>query len=89
MDCTLVIYKNFQKYQLSKMIQNLKLRKKLLFVGRYVNEKGLDLLIDAYSHYKLNKENPWKLICAGGGTFPVDTKILNIENKGFIQPMSK
>ena len=24
--------------------------------------------------------------CSGGGTFPVDTKILNIENKGFIQP---
>ena len=77
----------FSKISIIKNDTKFKIKEKtFLFVGRYVNEKGLDLLVDAYSHYKLNKENPWKLICAGGGTFPVDTKILNIENKGFIQP---
>lgn len=60
--------------------------KSFLFVGRYVNEKGLDVLFDAYDHYRLNNENPWKLICAGGGNFTFDKKISGIENMGFIQP---
>lgn len=57
-----------------------------LFVGRYVKDKGLDVLYDAYKYYKSNNKKPWKLICAGGGDFPFKNNILGIENKGFIQP---
>ena len=55
----------FSKISIIKNDTKFKIKEKtFLFVGRYVNEKGLDLLVDAYSHYKLNKENPWKLIVA-------------------------
>ncbi len=50
--------------------------KRVLAVGRLVNQKGFDLLIDAWSKVK-NRENGWKLrIIGSGGMLPLlSTKI--------------
>ena len=61
-------------------------QKSFLFVGRYVDEKGLSVLFDAYKYYQSNNKTPWKLICAGGGNFPFENTLMKIENRGFIQP---
>lgn len=58
-----------------------------LFIGRYVREKGIDLLIDAYGRYRDQMANPWPLVCAGSG--PLDEMLeeqRGVENKGFVQP---
>lgn len=63
------------------------LPRSFLFVGRYVREKGLDLLVDAYARYRDRSADPWSLVCAGSG--PLETLLEEqegIENRGFVQP---
>ncbi|TRZ88388.1 MAG: glycosyltransferase [Methanosarcinales archaeon] len=58
-----------------------------LYVGRYVDVKGIDLLVMAYKYYREKVENPWPLVCAGTG--PQKSLLQNqvgIEDRGFIQP---
>jgi glycosyltransferase involved in cell wall biosynthesis len=58
-----------------------------IFVGRYIERKGIPQLIEAYRHYRSEVDNPWKLICAGRG--PLGQKmnqVTGIEDRGFIQP---
>lgn len=58
-----------------------------LFVGRYVALKGIDLLVQAYKHYRNQVQNPWPLICAGTG--PLGSLLVaenGIEDRGFVQP---
>lgn len=61
--------------------------KAFLFVGRYIAEKGLDVLIKAYSGYRRRTGAPWRLLCAGKGP---QEKLLTAQtgvvNLGFIQP---
>jgi glycosyltransferase involved in cell wall biosynthesis len=38
-----------------------------LFVGQYIPRKGLNILIEAYSQYRNNIDNPWELWCVGKG----------------------
>jgi len=62
-------------------------RNAFLFVGRYVPEKGLDLLIQAYREYRQLVTDPWDLICCGAG--PFEELLANepgITNAGFAQP---
>lgn len=58
-----------------------------LYVGRYVHEKGIDVLVDAYVRYREQVDDPWPLVCAGSGE---QEAMLDgqkgIENKGFVQP---
>lgn len=58
-----------------------------LYVGRYSQEKGIDVLVDAYQRYRRHATNPWTLICAGTGD---QKKLLQhvdgIEDRGFVQP---
>jgi glycosyltransferase involved in cell wall biosynthesis len=57
-----------------------------LFVGRYVAEKGLEVLVEAYSTYRQEVDDPWSLICAGTGPKrPLLTRD-GIIDKGFLQP---
>lgn len=58
-----------------------------LFLGRYNPIKGLDILVQAYQHYRQSVEQPWDLICCGQG----DLEHLlrdqpGISNQGFVQP---
>ena len=65
-----------------------------LYVGRYAQEKGVDLLIDAYRLYAKSVADPWPLDCAGAGPlvralFPMDEMTVGkgmIRNLGFQQP---
>ncbi len=58
-----------------------------LFVGRFVSEKGLDTLVDAYKRYHKQAADPWPLKCYGAGPLqPMLDGIPGIECKGFCQP---
>lgn len=62
-------------------------RRAFLFVGRYVTQKGVDVLVDAYRRYRERVENPWDLWCCGAG--PLE-KLLQgqegVTDYGFVQP---
>lgn len=58
-----------------------------LYVGRYVEDKGLDVLIDAYTQYRELTQNPWDLVCVGRG--PLEKRMGGVEgvqDRGFVQP---
>lgn len=61
--------------------------RRFLYVGRYVSEKGVDLLVDAYAAYRDRVADPWPLVCAGSGVLEdrLDAQV-GIENEGFVQP---
>lgn len=58
-----------------------------LFVGRYVESKGLIILLQSYQHYRKMVSNPWSLTCVGTG--PLESKLdsfAGVQNLGFVQP---
>ena len=58
-----------------------------LYVGRYVDVKGIDILTQAYELYRTTVEQPWSLVCAGAG--PLKFLLQNkagIDDRGFFQP---
>jgi len=61
--------------------------RRFFYVGRYAPEKRLDLIADAYKHYRTCVANPWPLTCVGTGS---DRKYLcgceGIQDLGFKQP---
>ena len=61
--------------------------KRFLFIGRYVPEKGVDVLLDAYARYRKNAADPWPLTCCGMG--PLKAQVASqegVEDAGFVQP---
>jgi glycosyltransferase involved in cell wall biosynthesis len=61
--------------------------RRFVYVGRYAEEKGLDLLVDAYRRYRAGVENPWPLACRGKGPLGrVLAGVEGIEDGGFVQP---
>ncbi len=67
-----------------KMSKNI--NKKLLYIGRYVDQKGLGLLWEAF--LSLHQENPmWELHCVGTGEkFDARLKHEKVFHHGFLQP---
>jgi glycosyltransferase involved in cell wall biosynthesis len=66
-------------------------RKNFLFVGRYVKEKRLDVLVKAYARYRVlvaaRNEEPWGLSCCGmGPTQHYIREVEGIVDHGFCQP---
>lgn len=62
-------------------------KKSFLYTGRYVESKGLKNLVQAYSIYRSEVDDPWVLHCAGSG--PLNHILQNVEgivNYGFVQP---
>ena len=57
-----------------------------LFVGRYVEPKGIDVLVEAYIEYKRKVKTPWRLVCAGTGPLRDMLVKAGAEDKGFVQP---
>ena len=58
-----------------------------LYVGRYVSEKRLDVLLAAYQKYRKLVAKPWPLTCCGMG--PEAGRLAGVEgvsNCGFLQP---
>jgi glycosyltransferase involved in cell wall biosynthesis len=65
-----------------------------LYTGRYVHEKGIDVLLDAYRAYRAmprgTASEPWPLTCCGAG--PLAGLLENqpgVTNLGFVQPMDQ
>ena len=58
-----------------------------LFVGRYHEQKGVDLLLEAYQRYRTLVPEPWSLDLCGMG--PLEENMIGIEgltDHGFVQP---
>jgi glycosyltransferase involved in cell wall biosynthesis len=58
-----------------------------LYVGRYVEEKGIQDLVVAYKSYRSMVDDPWPLYCAGTG--PLKHMLSGVEgitDLGFIDP---
>lgn len=58
-----------------------------LYVGRFVADKGIDTLVEAYQIYRKGCDHPWPLICCGAG--PLRSHLENrtgIQVEGFLQP---
>ena len=58
-----------------------------LFVGRFVQDKGINTLVKAYEMYRACSSDPWPLICCGAG--PLRFQLENrpgIKIEGFLQP---
>lgn len=60
---------------------------RFLFVGRYVQTKGLDILASAYPRYRQQVTDPWPLSFYGNGPLaPMLREIEHAQEHGFIQP---
>lgn len=57
-----------------------------LYVGRYVDVKGIDILVEAYRRYCKRVEEPWGLKCAGAGPLKDELLSAGAEDLGFVQP---
>jgi glycosyltransferase involved in cell wall biosynthesis len=61
--------------------------KSFLFVGRLVEEKGINVLISAYESYRGQAEDPWSLLTAGTGDLNARVKqCAGACSMGFTQP---
>lgn len=61
--------------------------RKLVYVGRYVHQKGLDLLFPAFMELQKEWPNDWELWCAGTGElFDQRPEHPKIKHLGFLQP---
>lgn len=61
--------------------------RRFVYVGRYVAEKAVDVLIDAYKLYRERSNRPWSLDCFGMGPFDRFLKDApGVVDHGFVQP---
>ena len=61
--------------------------KRFLFVGRYVHDKAVDVLVDAYRQYRAVSREPWPLTCCGiGPTKSLLDGVEGIDDRGFVAP---
>ncbi len=74
-------------YCKSKQMKEKDFPHKFLYVGRYVAQKGLDNLWEAFVNLQKEYPNDWELVCVGSGPlFDSRTIADNIKHLGFIQP---
>ncbi len=58
-----------------------------LFVGRFADEKAVDVLVEGYAQYRRQTDDPWPLVTCGKG--PMAGRLdrqPGIDNRGFVQP---
>jgi glycosyltransferase involved in cell wall biosynthesis len=61
--------------------------RRFLYVGRYVPDKGIDVLLAAYAKYRGSAADPWPLTCCGSGPFKDQiTGAAGVVDRGFVQP---
>jgi glycosyltransferase involved in cell wall biosynthesis len=61
--------------------------RRFLFIGRYVRDKGIDLLVNGYERYREAVADPWDLACCGQG--PLGNLLADrpgVIDRGFRQP---
>lgn len=59
---------------------------RFLFVGRFAEVKGIDIMVEAYKNYRAEVSNPWELDVCGQGPLQNLLEIEGINNHGFTQP---
>lgn len=78
-------FKSF--YNKSKVVKESNFPHRFLFVGRYVPQKGLSELCEAFKMLQKEQPNDWELVCVGTGPlFESRSECNNIIHKGFVQP---
>lgn len=76
-----------EKVYLQRVLERRPLGRAFLFVGRFIEEKGINTLAAAYTSYRERSPDPWPLICCGSG--PHSTQLegrAGIIVRGFVQP---
>ncbi len=82
-------YKSFASIGEQRIRSNIEWPKRFLFVGRYVESKGLRQLLKAYSGYRASYSEPWDLHCCGTGPLKQLLKGQEgVTDLGFCQPDS-
>lgn len=72
-------------YERSKTEKQKHFPKRLIFVGRYVHEKGVDTLWESFMEIQNEEPNEWELWCLGKGSIePISHP--KIKHLGFMQP---
>lgn len=60
---------------------------RFLFIGRYVEDKGVHDLLAAYADYRNSVAEPWPLSCCGIGPLAAEIEAApGADNHGFVQP---
>ena len=78
---------SFETVYFKRLADGRPVPRSFLFVGRFVAEKNLDLLVNAYQAYRERSNDPWPLVCCGAGPFAnllEDRPGIRVE--GFVQP---
>lgn len=77
-------------YEIKKMAihPELKNKKIILYIGRIVPYKGLDILIKAFSHLEKEREDVFLLV-GGKGSFEDEVKKIKAKNVKFLGPIDK
>jgi len=61
--------------------------RKFLYVGRYVEDKAIDVLLRGYEAYRQRSQNPWPLVCCGQGPGRAAVQATSgVTDLGFVQP---
>ncbi|MDI1289993.1 MAG: glycosyltransferase family 4 protein [bacterium] len=61
--------------------------KQFLYMGRYAEEKCIDVLVDGYKAYRSTVKDPWPLVCMGKGEMAsLLQNVPGITDLGFVQP---
>ena len=62
-------------------------RRRFVFVGRLVAEKGIDTLLEAYRRYRASVDDPWELMVVGTGPLRAHCdRTEGVRSLGFVQP---
>ncbi len=61
--------------------------KQFLYMGRYAEEKCIDILVNGYKAYRKQVKDPWPMVCMGKGDMaPLLKGVPGITDLGFVQP---
>lgn len=67
--------------------------RRFLFAGRYVEAKGIDVLLKAYAVYRNRHADAWPLTCSGTGPLVDEVRraaqVGGVEDAGFVQPQDQ
>lgn len=80
-------HSSFARVHEERITSALAVPRAFLFIGRFVEAKGVAMLADAYRRYRTRSEDPWPLICCGAGPlagYLKDQPGARVE--GFVQP---
>ena len=85
--CIPAISRRIETVHLSRLADGHAVPRSFLFMGRFVSDKGVDQLVNAYQSYRESSTDPWPLVCCGAG--PLGSRLEGrpgIRVEGFVQP---